>query len=92
MHPSSIYIQSSGRTDHLVIEQDFHSVVSQLELELRPMVAAELSVLVDILYQPHKLFRPGSQAEVICQRQTGGFISRFVYTALLYGRSLSYFL
>lgn len=70
--------QTGGRTDHLVIEQDFHSVVSQLELELRPLVEAERSVLVDILYQPHRLFRKGSEAESTCQRQSGGFISRCV--------------
>ena len=68
--------QVGGRTDHLVIEQDFNSVVSQLELELRPLVDAELSVLVDILYQPHTLFRKGSEAAFTCQRQSGGFISR----------------
>uniref|UniRef100_A0A6A7G5P7 Inositol 1,4,5-trisphosphate receptor n=5 Tax=Hirondellea gigas TaxID=1518452 RepID=A0A6A7G5P7_9CRUS len=70
--------QVGGRTDHLVIEQDFNSVVSQLELELRPLVEAELSVLVDILYQPHRLFRKGSEAEYTCQKQSGGFISRLI--------------
>ncbi|XP_042858800.1 inositol 1,4,5-trisphosphate receptor-like [Penaeus japonicus] len=67
----------SGRMDHLVIEQDFHSVVSVLEAELRPLVAAELSVLVDILYQPHLLFRPDSEASIKCQN--GGFISRLIH-------------
>lgn len=66
--------QLLGRMDHLVIEQDFNSVVSVLEAELRPLVAAELSVLVDILYQPHKLFRPDSEASIKCKN--GGFISR----------------
>ncbi|XP_047489023.1 inositol 1,4,5-trisphosphate receptor-like isoform X3 [Penaeus chinensis] len=69
--------QLSGRMDHLVIEQDFHSVVSVLEAELRPLVAAELSVLVDILYQPHLLFRPDSEASIKCQN--GGFISRLIH-------------
>ncbi|CAL4148727.1 unnamed protein product, partial [Meganyctiphanes norvegica] len=62
----------TGRMDHLVIEQDFHSVSSVLENELRPLVSAELSVLVDILYQPQLLFRPGSEASKNCQN--GGFI------------------
>nr|AAC61691.1 inositol 1,4,5-trisphosphate receptor [Panulirus argus] len=66
----------SGRMDHLVIEQDFNSVVSVLEAELRPLVAAELSVLVDILYQPHRLFRPDSEASIKCKN--GGFISRLI--------------
>lgn len=66
----------SGKMDHLVIEQDFHSVVSVLEAELRPLVTAELSVLVDILYQPHLLFRPDSEASIKCQN--GGFISRLI--------------
>ena len=60
--------------DHLVIEQDFHSVSSVLENELRPLVSAELSVLVDILYQPQLLFRSGSEASKNCQN--GGFIQR----------------
>ncbi|XP_068212186.1 LOW QUALITY PROTEIN: inositol 1,4,5-trisphosphate receptor [Palaemon carinicauda] len=68
--------QLSGRMDHLVIEQDFNSVVSILEAELRPLVSAELSVLVDILYQPHMLFRPESEASLKCQN--GGFISRLI--------------
>nr|XP_045591982.1 inositol 1,4,5-trisphosphate receptor-like isoform X4 [Procambarus clarkii] len=68
--------QLSGRMDHLVIEQDFNSVVSVLEAELRPLVSAELSVLVDILYQPHKLFRPDSEASIKCKN--GGFISRLI--------------
>ncbi|KAK4321538.1 hypothetical protein Pmani_007659 [Petrolisthes manimaculis] len=66
----------TGRMDHLVIEQDFNSVVSVLEAELRPLVAAELSVLVDILYQPHKLFHPDSKASIKCKN--GGFISRLI--------------
>ncbi|RXG67948.1 Ryanodine receptor 1 [Armadillidium vulgare] len=66
----------SNRMDHLVIEQDFHSVVSALEGELHPLVAAELSVLVDILYQPHLLFLPGSEAHQKCAK--GGFISRLI--------------
>lgn len=57
-----------------MIEQDFNSVVSVLESELRPLVAAELSVLVDILYQPHRLFPPDSDASIKCKN--GGFISR----------------
>ncbi|XP_045110771.1 inositol 1,4,5-trisphosphate receptor type 1-like isoform X10 [Portunus trituberculatus] len=68
--------QLSGRMDHLVIEQDFNSVVSVLESELQPLVAAELSVLVDILYQPHRLFRPDSEASIKCKN--GGFISRLI--------------
>ncbi|KAK3865118.1 hypothetical protein Pcinc_029236 [Petrolisthes cinctipes] len=68
--------QLTGRMDHLVIEQDFNSVVSVLEAELRPLVAAELSVLVDILYQPHKLFHPDSKASIKCKN--GGFISRLI--------------
>ncbi|XP_066945100.1 inositol 1,4,5-trisphosphate receptor isoform X23 [Macrobrachium rosenbergii] len=69
-------VDLAGRMDHLVIEQDFNSVVSVLEAELRPLVSAELSVLVDILYQPHMLFRPESEASLKCQN--GGFISRLI--------------
>ncbi|XP_076048925.1 inositol 1,4,5,-trisphosphate receptor isoform X4 [Oratosquilla oratoria] len=68
--------QLTARNDHLVIEQDFNSVVSVLAAELRPLEAAELSVLVDILYQPHQLFKPGSEERKKCQN--GGFISRLI--------------
>ena len=61
--------------DHQIIEQDFNSVFSVLEAELGPLVSAELSVLVDILYQPEKLFRPGSDASMKCENC--GFISRY---------------
>ena len=60
--------------DHLIIEQNFNSVVSSLEAELKPLGTAEMSVLVDILYQPHLLFNPGTEAHQKCEK--GGFITR----------------
>lgn len=41
-----------------------------LEKQLRPLVQAELSVLVDVLHTPEALFPPGTKCEI------GGFISR----------------
>lgn len=43
-----------------------------LEKQLRPLVQAELSVLVDVLHTPEALFPPGTKCEI------GGFISRSV--------------
>jgi inositol 1,4,5-triphosphate receptor type 1 len=43
------------RKDMSVIE-GLHDIVSLLEDQLKPLVQAESSVLVDILYRPHLLF------------------------------------
>jgi hypothetical protein len=52
----------------------FHSfeqdIVVLLEKQLRPLVQAELSVLVDVLHCPEALFPAGTKCEI------GGFISR----------------
>lgn len=45
-------------------------IVVLLEKQLRPLVQAELSVLVDVLHTPEALFPPGTKCEI------GGFISR----------------
>lgn len=51
-------------------------VVATLEDQMRPLVQAELSVLVDVLHRPELLFPPGTEARKKCE--TGGFISRLV--------------
>ena len=45
-------------------------IVVLLEKQLRPLVQAELSVLVDVLHCPEALFPAGTKCEI------GGFISR----------------
>lgn len=51
-----------------------------LEAQLRPLVQAESSVIVDVLYRPEHLFPPGTDARKKCEN--GGFIRR--YLALLH--------
>eukprot|EP00058_Branchiostoma_floridae_P014304 XP_002599792.1 hypothetical protein BRAFLDRAFT_70263 [Branchiostoma floridae] len=51
-------------------------IVSLLEDQLRPLVQAELSVLVDVLHRPELLFPPGSEARQNCE--SGGFISKLI--------------
>ncbi len=56
---------------HFLILQD---IVSLLEDQLKPLVQAELSVLVDVLHRPELLFPANSDARRRCE--SGGFISR----------------
>ncbi|RWS06106.1 inositol 1:4:5-trisphosphate receptor-like protein [Dinothrombium tinctorium] len=66
---------ASFRNDRSIIE-GLHDIVSLLEDQLRPLVQAESSVLVDILYKPEMLFPPGTEARKKCGN--GGFISRLI--------------
>ena len=50
--------------------------MSVLEDHLKPLVEAELSVLVDILYRPELLFPAGTEARRKCEN--GGFIRRLI--------------
>uniref|UniRef100_A0A8C2WMF4 Inositol 1,4,5-trisphosphate receptor n=1 Tax=Cyclopterus lumpus TaxID=8103 RepID=A0A8C2WMF4_CYCLU len=51
-------------------------VVSALEDRLRPLVQAELSVLVDVLHRPELLFPENTEARKKCE--SGGFISKLI--------------
>ena len=50
-------------------------IVALLEDQLKPLVQAELSVLVDVLHRPELLFPPGTEARRKCE--SGGFIFRY---------------
>lgn len=52
----------------------FQDVINTLEERLKPLVNAELSVLVDVLHQPELLFLEGTDARQRCE--SGGFISK----------------
>ncbi|XP_078678588.1 inositol 1,4,5-trisphosphate receptor-like isoform X5 [Branchiostoma floridae x Branchiostoma belcheri] len=74
---------SSRRDSIMAISRDTRSIieglqdiVSLLEDQLRPLVQAELSVLVDVLHRPELLFPPGSEARQNCE--SGGFISKLI--------------
>lgn len=49
-------------------------IITALEERLRPLVQAELSVLVDVLHWPELLFLEGSEAHQRCE--SGGFLSK----------------
>ncbi|KAI1296916.1 Inositol 1,4,5-trisphosphate receptor type 1 [Halotydeus destructor] len=66
---------SFKRTDRTIIE-GLQDIVALLEEQLRPLVQAELSVLVDILYRPEHLFLPNTEDRHRCER--GGFISKLI--------------
>lgn len=55
----------------LFVSQD---IVSALEDRLRPLVQAELSVLVDVLHRPELLFPENTDARRKCE--SGGFICK----------------
>uniref|UniRef100_A0A4W5QAL0 Inositol 1,4,5-trisphosphate receptor n=1 Tax=Hucho hucho TaxID=62062 RepID=A0A4W5QAL0_9TELE len=58
-----------------IIER-LQDIVSALEDRLRPLVQAELSVLVDVLHRPELLFPENTDARSKCE--SGGFISKLI--------------
>uniref|UniRef100_A0A8C8HG19 Inositol 1,4,5-trisphosphate receptor n=1 Tax=Oncorhynchus tshawytscha TaxID=74940 RepID=A0A8C8HG19_ONCTS len=58
-----------------IIER-LQDIVSALEDRLRPLVQAELSVLVDVLHRPELLFPENTDARRKCE--SGGFISKLI--------------
>ncbi len=72
LNRKNFFLKIGGiRMDRTIIE-GLQDIVSVLEDHLKPLVEAELSVLVDILYRPEMLFPPGTDAKKKCQH--GGFI------------------
>jgi hypothetical protein len=65
--------QLSVRFDRTIIE-GLQDIVVLLEAQLHPLVQAESSVIVDVLYRPEYLFQPGTEARKKCDN--GGFIRR----------------
>jgi inositol 1,4,5-triphosphate receptor type 1 len=63
------------RNDRSIIE-GLQDIVFLLEEQLRPLVQAELSVLVDLLYRPEMLFPEGTEARIKCE--SGGFIRQLI--------------
>lgn len=58
------------------IIEGLQDIVSLLEEQLKPLVQAELSVLVDVLYKPELLFPLETSERQKCAN--GGFISRLI--------------
>ncbi|XP_065669152.1 inositol 1,4,5-trisphosphate-gated calcium channel ITPR1 isoform X5 [Hydra vulgaris] len=67
--------------DYRNIIEGLHDIVALLEDQLRPLVEAESSLLVDVLYFPHLLFAPGSENRT--KADDGGFLSKLIYHASL---------
>ncbi|VVD05656.1 unnamed protein product [Leptidea sinapis] len=67
--------QSNLQNDRSVME-GLQEIVSLLEEQLRPLLQAEQSLLVDILYKPHRLFT--SPGELMHPHTSGIFISRLI--------------
>ncbi|XP_076859966.1 inositol 1,4,5-trisphosphate-gated calcium channel ITPR3 [Brachyhypopomus gauderio] len=62
--------------DYKNIIEKLQDIINTLEERLKPLVNAELSVLVDVLHQPELLFLEGTDARMRCE--SGGFISKLI--------------
>ncbi|XP_049622307.1 inositol 1,4,5-trisphosphate receptor type 1 isoform X2 [Suncus etruscus] len=62
--------------DYRNIIERLQDIVSALEERLRPLVQAELSVLVDVLHRPELLFPENTDARRKCE--SGGFICKLI--------------
>ncbi|PNI98693.1 ITPR2 isoform 6 [Pan troglodytes] len=60
--------------DYRNIIEKLQDVVASLEHQFSPMMQAEFSVLVDVLYSPELLFPEGSDARIRC----GAFMSKLI--------------
>ena len=72
INSTSIVIKRCDRT----IIEGLQDIVVLLEAQLHPLVQAESSVIVDVLYRPEYLFQPGTEARKKCDN--GGFIRRLI--------------
>ncbi|TDH11017.1 hypothetical protein EPR50_G00081930 [Perca flavescens] len=73
---SSRTIAPSNPWDYKNIIEKLQDIITTLEQRLKPLVNAELSVLVDVLHQPELLFLEGSDTRQRCE--SGGFISKLI--------------
>ncbi|XP_029911176.1 inositol 1,4,5-trisphosphate-gated calcium channel ITPR3 isoform X2 [Myripristis murdjan] len=73
---SSRPVASSNPWDYKNIIEKLQDIINTLEERLKPLVNAELSVLVDVLHQPELLFLEGTEARQRCE--SGGFISKLI--------------
>ncbi|NXF97233.1 ITPR3 protein, partial [Eubucco bourcierii] len=62
--------------DYKNIIEKLQDIISALEDRLKPLVEAELSVLVDVLHRPELLFMEGTEAFQRCE--SGGFLCKLV--------------
>lgn len=68
-------LNQSLMNDKSIIEK-LQGIVESIEIQFRPLIQAELSVLVDILFKPEFLFPEGTMARKKCSN--GGFIRKLI--------------
>ena len=67
--------EDNTQNDKSIVEK-LQEIVSLIELQFRPLVQAELSVLVDIFFKPELLFQERTEARKKCSN--GGFIRKLI--------------
>ncbi|EDV24936.1 uncharacterized protein TRIADDRAFT_56365 [Trichoplax adhaerens] len=67
---------NSQNRDYRNIIEGLQDIVSLFEDQLQPLVDAEMSVLVDVLYRPELVFPVQTEARTQCAN--GGFISKLI--------------
>ncbi|GFO15669.1 inositol 1,4,5-trisphosphate receptor type 1, partial [Plakobranchus ocellatus] len=68
--------QAHASRDYRNIIEGLQEIVATLNNHLKPLVLAEMSVLVDVLHRPELLFQPSTEAREKCE--SGGFIARLI--------------
>lgn len=67
---------TQNQWDYKNIVEKLQDIINVLEEQLKPLVEAEQSVLVDVLHHPELLFAEGTDPRTRCE--TGGFISKLI--------------
>ncbi|KAG9471555.1 hypothetical protein GDO78_014283 [Eleutherodactylus coqui] len=67
---------AQNQWDYKNIVEKLQDIINVLEEQLKPLVEAEQSVLVDVLHHPELLFAEGTDPRSRCE--TGGFISKLI--------------
>ncbi|KAM4046679.1 inositol 1,4,5-trisphosphate-gated calcium channel ITPR3 isoform 2-T2 [Anomaloglossus baeobatrachus] len=69
-------IATQNQWDYKNIVEKLQDIINVLEEQLKPLVEAEQSVLVDVLHHPELLFAEGTDPRSRCE--SGGFISKLI--------------
>ncbi|CAM5170713.1 unnamed protein product [Eretmochelys imbricata] len=69
-------LATPNQWDYKNIIEKLQDIINSLEERFKPLVEAEVSVLVDVLHRPELLFMEGTDAYQRCE--SGGFLSKLV--------------
>ncbi|XP_024054949.2 inositol 1,4,5-trisphosphate receptor type 3 [Terrapene carolina triunguis] len=69
-------LATPNQWDYKNIIEKLQDIINALEERFKPLVEAEVSVLVDVLHRPELLFMEGTDAYQRCE--SGGFLSKLV--------------